>query len=199
MPTRKLYQYKTGIVKYRIGLPPTDVLSSITEYENGLKTYPLIAATYRFILEYMEGKDEDIPKLRKLIYSCLPIDKHKETPYWSALICLRMFDPTFKTINQPLSFLSQLSLTPIFWPFRVLANLTCKRPIWSDEIEHLCRIEKDDPNEIDGSKNPKGFKLFRYAVGYLTLKEYSQLIHNIDEASQLNIPSSNSQNIRKNN
>ncbi|HGN1279896.1 TPA: DUF6708 domain-containing protein [Proteus mirabilis] len=108
---------------------------------------PALKAHWEFVRRYMaEGPDG----MKERIPFCLPIADKKESYGFTFLYLMVIYN------GAPLILLPFLApLAFLFSLPRYVAILTSRRPIWSEEIEALCRVEDDDPYRLDASMNPK--------------------------------------------
>lgn len=107
----------------------------------------LLKNHWEFVRRYMEEGPEH---LIQQVEFCLPIANKKES-----------FGFTFFYISTLFKGIPKF-LMPLLFPFifilsipRYIAILTSRRPIWPQEIEEQCIIEKDDPYVMNEKTNPK--------------------------------------------
>ncbi|OAT23765.1 DUF6708 domain-containing protein [Proteus myxofaciens] len=107
----------------------------------------LLKNHWEFVRRYMEEGPEH---LIEQVPFCLPIANKKES-----------FGFTFFYISTLFKGIPKI-LMPLLFPFifilsipRYIAILTSRRPIWPQEIEEQCTIEKDDPYVMNEKTNPK--------------------------------------------
>lgn len=107
----------------------------------------LLKNHWEFVRRYMEEGPEH---LIQQVPFCLPIANKKES-----------FGFTFFYISTLFKGIPKI-LMPLLFPFifilsipRYIAILTSHRPIWPQEIEEQCTIEKDDPYIMNEKTNPK--------------------------------------------
>ncbi|SET55079.1 DUF6708 domain-containing protein [Thorsellia anophelis] len=141
-------------------------------HEHGMMFYGPIMAKWRFIVEYMQG--DNLALLSKQVYFCYPIDKKRENAYWRFLVCMRMFFTEFRPWYYPIGILIPIMFLPLMFILRTISVYTCRIPTWPAEIEALCEIDHDTSINLSSKTNPKGLKLLRYAIFYLTLPEYKE-------------------------
>lgn len=102
---------------------------------------------WEFVRRYMENGPESVIEV---VDFCLPIAKKREGYRFGLLYLLSGFNgaPLFLF---PLFFVLAL----IFSIPRYLAMVTSRIPVWPASIESLCPVDKDDPYQVDASRNSK--------------------------------------------
>lgn len=106
---------------------------------------------WEFMRRYMEEGPQAVMHADGVGY-CLPIADKKETPYqgWIQLLSNDATSPIARWLMLPVSML--------FFIGRLIANATCKAPLWPSDVEAACRVCADDPYVRDSSTNPKGYR-----------------------------------------
>ncbi len=106
---------------------------------------------WEFIRRYMQDGPQAVMNADGFTH-CLPIADKKETPRqgWTELLSTMDGSPVLRT-----------TLLPFFALFlvgRIVANATCKVPLWPADVEAVCRIESGDPYVRDSRTNPAGYQ-----------------------------------------
>ncbi|WP_273827927.1 DUF6708 domain-containing protein [Providencia rettgeri] len=102
---------------------------------------------WEFVRRYMEEGPEG---MKSRIPFCLPIANKKESCGFTFFYSMTKYN------GLPLLFLPIIVPFELFYSFsRYMAMLTSQRPVWSAEIQALCRVDDNDPYRLDASMNPK--------------------------------------------
>ncbi|EPL9572480.1 DUF6708 domain-containing protein [Providencia rettgeri] len=102
---------------------------------------------WEFVRRYMEEGPEG---MKSRIPFCLPIANKKESCGFTFFYSMTKYN------GLPLLFLPIIVPFELFYSFsRYMAMLTSRRPVWSAEIQALCRVDDNDPYRLDASMNPK--------------------------------------------
>ncbi|WP_421706097.1 DUF6708 domain-containing protein [Alloalcanivorax xenomutans] len=114
----------------------------------GKNDLPRLMRVGEYVRRYMEEPD-GVKKNAEYSMLFNPVEGRREGIHWSLI---RAFAPSSRYPWLQLLFSMVFSL---FFLGRWLTMLTCKVPVWPEEIEEECKIEVDDPYRKDASNNPK--------------------------------------------
>jgi hypothetical protein len=114
----------------------------------GKKDLPRLMRVGEYVRRYMEEPD-GVKKNAEYSMLFNPVEGRREGLHWSLI---RAFAPSSRYPWLQLLFSMVFSL---FFLGRWFTMLTCKVPVWPEEIEEECKIEVDDPYRKDASNNPK--------------------------------------------
>lgn len=106
---------------------------------------------WEFIRRYMQDGPQAVTRADGFTY-CLPIADKKETPYqgWVELLSNDAPGSITRWLMLPINVL--------FFIGRMVANATCKVPLWPADVEAACRVDANDPYMRDSRSNPEGYR-----------------------------------------
>lgn len=106
---------------------------------------------WEFVRRYMQDGPLTVMHAEGFTY-CLPIADKKETPYqgWVELLSTMGTSTVLRTVMIP--------FFAFFLIGRMVANATCKVPLWPADVETTCRIDPHDPYARDSSSNREGYR-----------------------------------------
>ncbi|WP_155696793.1 DUF6708 domain-containing protein [Burkholderia stagnalis] len=106
---------------------------------------------WEFIRRYMEDGPRAVMHADgAALY--IPIADKKETPRhaWTEVVA-------FTSGKSDFWFVVMLPFSIATYIGRLIANATCKVPLWPADVEAACRIDPDDPYVCDSRLNPPGY------------------------------------------
>lgn len=119
---------------------------SIGREWTGAAQVRLALAQWNYWCKYMSEGPKDLPK---------PMLFHtqRETPRESFLFSLYSFGMSAPVFMRLLAMPAVL----VFTVMRILANATCRGPVWPEAVEKVSRITPDDPYAEPGAGTPVGW------------------------------------------